>query len=258
MTITPEKFIEKFRSESYPFYKIYEGASARGKRLQATLDSSPTVETSAAELESFFSMYPDGKVTIVTGSVHNAKNTNAITVSWGSPAVGSSKVQQMTPGFSPGMFQMLQYIDQKTNSANATMLQMMQQNNDLMRQLVETKHQHEIERMEEAIEAQQNAKIGNPILEAVSPQIPALVYMGTQALANHLNIPLPKARALAGTEEPEPESRISLREAVGRFQKVAPEVCVADLVNRLAAYIEKDRAMAENVLNMLYAATNDA
>lgn len=182
LSVSKEIFEEKFIKDGQPYYKIYEGFRASGKRVRFAKDVTD-VDTSMNEISEVFDWFPEGAtLTIVTGSSANAKNTDAITVQWGNggkagSTVGSSQGQQ--PGFGSNMFPMLQWMQQQQNAANAQMLALIEKQGTTNVELMRLQMEKQI--LEEENDALANAGPENPLIGALANTVPVIV----QAIAAH-------------------------------------------------------------------------
>ena len=92
MYLPPDSFIEKYRKENLPFFKVFKGNSTsendcmlRFLENPGDLDNKQLIEIGAQMLDDFFKSFTSGNVKVVTKSNASSRNTssNAINVKWG-------------------------------------------------------------------------------------------------------------------------------------------------------------------------------
>jgi len=123
MFLTPETFIEKYRNNGLPFFKVFAGGSTSEKsgKVMEALSKKPDdmtdaefLEYGAEKLQGFFEMYDDGYVTIVCKSHARNGDDRSITnsVKWGK-ASGSMPMPQKESvgGFGGGLGSMKQMLE---------------------------------------------------------------------------------------------------------------------------------------------------
>lgn len=106
MHLSPEQFLEKYREEGLPFFKIFKGNSSAEKACLARFMESESegyelLNEGAAKLEQFFEMYPSGFVTVMTKGSPNSRSDSAnyIQVKWGAESVGATNMMPQQKGY---------------------------------------------------------------------------------------------------------------------------------------------------------------
>lgn len=167
MYLSPEQFLEKYRNEGLPYFKIYKGQSQNEKfcigRFMENpneLDGYDLLNEGSAQLEKFFEMFPDGNVSVVTkGSPTSKENSaNTVNVRWGNAAVagGYNRQNNSMPtapsrgmGALKEMKEMFSFFGEMMKSQMETQAKVLELNYqrelDLMKQ--EQKHKEEMEQL---------------------------------------------------------------------------------------------------------------
>lgn len=268
MFISPEQFLEKYKEEGLPFFKIFKGQSTAEKSCitrfvdPMDLEGYDLLNEGAARLQTFFDMYQDGgNVNIMTKALTKNRDdmANVVHVKWGnySAAVGSTRNTNTNMSYGNPMSQMNQFKEMFGFIGSMFKSQMESQvsgiKSDFTGQLEILKQQHRHEKEMEDVVAErcppeptigqtlQTELLGlirpvatNMMMNSATPPTPAVMGMESTAEA------VPKTDTDTGTTKMHPMKGASMDLILTCVQNLATKVFPDFPINEvMPALIEK-------------------
>lgn len=215
MFLSPEQFLEKYRNEGLPYFKIFKGSSTAEKSVISRFMENPEgmegydlINHGSEMLKDFFEMYPDGNVNIMTKNNPSTvdKNANFTDVRWGNAAIaGGRQVKQHTSRYDQhpatmfgGFDRMMGFLSKMYENQNAAQMAAIEARTEARIREMELRQEHK-EQMEKLM-----AEYGQPepsLGETLQHELVGLIRPAAEFFMSQGAHPMPMPPGVAGMED---------------------------------------------------------